>query len=381
MQKKIYRKCPICDADHGSVLCSIEFSPCNNERLPEVFDVVSCSRCKFVFDDLAITQKDLDEYYAHTIKYQHPDAWGNGGFSAASLERYVHILEFVRPYLDNSNSFLDIGAGKGGLLYSVKDVCGGKKQFTAIEPSMPFVIEHDDVSFYPFFDEILEKNFYYDFIFCTHVLEHVFDLQSFVENISKVSKEGKYVYIEVPNAAAYIKGYKAPFYYFDREHINHFTMNSLNNLFSRYGFEMVSSFETQSIGVIFKKTCTKKLDFIHSDCEYSCLIDYVEQSKKLDEIDYYKDIDKFPILCWGMGAYLRRIFLKPNFPKSIAAIIDRDRGGRHESWQGIPLVTSDILFDEQYISSTVLITSVLWSNEIRQQLLAMNFKGSIRNSF
>ena len=37
-----------------------------------------------------------------------------------------------------------------------------------------------------------------------------------------------YFYIEVPNAAAYINlDIKPPFYYFDREHINHFTPDSL----------------------------------------------------------------------------------------------------------------------------------------------------------
>ena len=290
-------------------------------------------------------------------------------------------MEFVRPYLNSSRSFLDIGAGKGGLLYSVKEICGREKQLTAIEPSIPFATEHNGISFYPFFDEIIDKSFYFDFIFCTHVLEHVFNLQGFVENISKVSKEGKYVYIEVPNAAAYIKGYNAPFYYFDREHINHFTLTSIKNLFASYGFEVISSFETQSIGIIFRKIGMKTLNFTCFDNKYSSIIDYIDQSNKLDNIDCYSKIDKFPILCWGMGAHLRRIFLKPNFPKAISAIIDRDRGGRGESWQGIPLVTSDILFDEQYASSTVLITSVLWANEIRQQLLEMNFKGNIINSF
>ena len=378
---KLKRICPICGGTSADFLCEISFAPICEENLPNTFNIVACSTCHFVFDDLDITQKDLDDYYAHTIKYQHPNAWGNGGYSADSLERYRDIVDFVRPYLDECHSFLDVGAGKGGLLHSVKDVCGCDKIFTAVEPSMRFIKEHNGIYFYPFLEEILESNTYYDFIFCTHVMEHVFDLQSFVKKISDVSKDGKYVYIEVPNAAAYFKGHKAPFYYFDREHINHFTIHSLKNLFFQYGFKMLFSFETQSIGIIFQKTNETVCCNHNFDCGYSAIVDYVEQSKQLDTIDYYSDITKFPVLCWGMGAHLRRIFLKHNFPNPISAIIDRDRGGHGESWNGIPLVTSDILLDDQYALSSVLITSVLWETEIRKQIAKMNFKGNVFTAF
>lgn len=378
---KLKRICPICGGVSADFLCEISFAPIDEENLPSMFNIVACSNCHFVFDDLDITQKDLDDYYAHSVKYQHPDAWGNGGYSTASLARYRHIVDFVRPYLEECHSFLDIGAGKGGLLHTVKETCHCNKIFTAVEPSMCFIKEHNGIYFYSSLEDTLAQNFRYDFIFCTHVLEHVFDLQSFVKKINDISKIGKYVYIEVPNAAAYVKGHKAPFYYFDREHINHFTIESLKNLFFHYGFKMLFSFETQSIGIIFQNTNETVCGSYNFDSGYSAIVDYVEQSKKLDAIDYYSAITSYPVLCWGMGAHLRRIFLKHDFPKPISAIIDRDRGGRGESWNGIPLVTSDILLDDQFALSTILITSVLWETEIRQQIAKMNFKGSIFTAF
>lgn len=381
MQKKLYRKCPVCDADQGSALCTIEFSPCDNERLPVAFDVVSCSRCKFVFDDLAITQQNLDEYYTHTIKYHHPDTCGSGGFSPASLARYAHVVELCKKYLSDCQSFLDIGAGKGGLLQSIKKVCGAEGRYAAVEPSMAFVKEHAGIRFYPFLDELLAQHAKYDFVFCTHVLEHVYDLGNFVEKIGSVLSDGKYAYIEVPNAAAYIKGQKAPYYYFDREHINHFTPTSLKNLFEFHGFELIFLESSANIGMILqKKHPVKNSSTVSADEDFVNIVAYVEQSKALEDSNYYDGIS-FPVICWGMGAHLRRVFLKPAFPKPVSAIIDRDRGGQGESWQGIPLVTSDILQEERYKHSTVLITSVLYADEIRQQLESMGFQGKVLTAF
>ena len=100
----------------------------------------------------------------------------------------------------------------------------------------------------------------------------------------------------------------------------------------------------------------------------------------LENSNYYDDIS-FPVICWGMGAHLRRVFSKPAFPKPVSAIIDRDRGGHGESWQGIPLVTADILREEQYAQSTVLITSVLYADEIKHQLANMGFRGKVLTAF
>lgn len=377
----MYRKCPVCGYDVVNSLYPISFADVIDENLPNRFDVVVCSRCQFVFDDLAITQQDLDDYYTHTIKYHHPDTCGSGGFSPASLARYAHVVELCKKYLSGCQSFLDIGAGKGGLLQTVMKVCGDEREYVAVEPSMALVKEHDGVRFYPFWDELLAQNAQYDFVFCTHVLEHVYDLSDFIEKIGRFLSDGKYAYIEVPNAAAYITGQKAPFYYFDREHINHFTPTSLKNLFSFHGFELVYSEAAANIGMILRKnTAGKQSSRVDSDEDFAKIVAYVEQSKSLENMNYYKDIS-FPVICWGMGAHLRRIFLKSAFPKPVSAIIDRDRGGHGESWQGIPLVTADILREEQYAQSTVLITSVLYADEIKHQLANMGFSGKVLTAF
>ena len=107
---------------------------------------------------------------------------------------------------------------------------------------------------------------------------------------------------------------------------------------------------------------------------------YIEQSQTLDAANSYENI-VHPVVLWGFGAYLRRIFMKPNFPKPIAAIIDRDRGGQGRIWNDIPLVTADILAEEAFSRSTVLITSVLYAEEIRRQLEEEGFQGTVLTAF
>ena len=94
----------------------------------------------------------------------------------------------------------------------------------------------------------------------------------------------------------------------------------------------------------------------------------------------YDDID-VPVILWGFGAYLRMVFLKPDFPRNISAIIDRDRGGKGESWNGIPFVSEAILDESEFSKATVIITSVLYADEIKRQLQARGFAGKVLTAF
>lgn len=241
--------------------------------------------------------------------------------------------------------------------------------------------EQNGIKFFGTIDDIIDKNIKFDVIFCTHVMEHIYNLHLFIKKMSLVSGEKTMFYIEVPNAATYIKGYKAPFYYFDREHINHFTPISLKNIFLLHGFEDIWHEYSNNIAIIFKKSTPVNISDLPCDHTYTQnILAYIEQSKVLDASISYDSLMP-PIILWGFGAYLRRIFLKPDFPKPIAAIIDRDRGGKSQMWNGIPLVTADILAENEFSKATVLITSVLYAEEIKQQITQSGFQGTVLTAF
>ena len=56
-------------------------------------------------------------------------------------------------------------------------------------------------------------------------------------SLKKLLNPNGIIYIEVPDANRYSNYYVVPFYYFDCEHINHFDINSLKNLFEDNEFK------------------------------------------------------------------------------------------------------------------------------------------------
>ncbi len=246
---------------------------------------------------------------------------------------------------------------------------------------MRLIKEQDGIQFFGAVDDLIERKIRFDFVFCTHVMEHIYDLHSFIEKMNCVLREKAMCYIEVPNAAAYIKGHKAPFYYFDREHINHFTPAALKNVFLLHGFEDVWHEYSNNIAFVFKKCAPASLSALSCDHTYAQdIAAYIEQSKSLEARMSYAGLTP-PIILWGFGAYLRRIVLKPDFPEPIAAIIDRDRGGKGQTWNGIPFVTADILAKKEFSRATVLITSVLYAEEIKREIAQSGFQGAVLTAF
>ena len=54
-----------------------------------------------------------------------------------------------------------------------------------------------------------EKEF--DFVILTHVVEHIYDLSTAIQNIYSILKDDGILYLEVPDASKYLEYYIVPF--------------------------------------------------------------------------------------------------------------------------------------------------------------------------
>lgn len=374
-QSKLKRQCPICAGKIGEVLYKVDFAPVKGEMLPAEFNVVSCVDCGFVYDDMLSSQSMFDDYYRTSMKYQTQGTLGSGDFSLSDRRRYSELLDFLDSDIKSSMKILDIGAGKCGLLRFFQE--RGYTSLTAIEPSI--AKSNTDFMIYHTLDE-LEGEF--DFIFCTQVLEHVFDLNSFIQKILSKSHVNTLFYFEVPDAEKYISSYRAPFHLFDREHINHFTYQSLKNLGAKFKLSECRSlffnYVYENIGCLFRKD--HRVQIVPDVSGKKNIKKYIEFSFERDTLSNLLNL-KSPIIIWGLGAYFRRIYCKEDFPKQISAIIDREQGKLGKSWNDIPIVTSDILKTPEYAQSTVIITAALYADEIKRELEEMGFQGKVLTAF
>lgn len=87
--KHLLRPCPICDNLSGNILHKQIFSLQKNSILPNEYDVVSCSKCGFVFADTSANQNKYSEYYLSFSKYEDKNSIAASG--GGIVPNYLNI--------------------------------------------------------------------------------------------------------------------------------------------------------------------------------------------------------------------------------------------------------------------------------------------------
>jgi 2-polyprenyl-3-methyl-5-hydroxy-6-metoxy-1,4-benzoquinol methylase len=139
-------------------------------------------------------------------------------------------------------NILDIGANRGTFCKHVLSNSESLARFHAVETDPDFeeiFLGLDDrVCFDLKRVENLEfQNDFYDFIYCIHTLEHVFDLKALLEKLRNTLTDDGYFYISVPNIlnGAY-DGFSEIFI---DPHTIHFEYDNLKHVLTKSGFEIV----------------------------------------------------------------------------------------------------------------------------------------------
>jgi SAM-dependent methyltransferase len=209
----------------------------------------------------------------------------------------------------------------------------------------------------------------FDVVLLSHVLEHIADVREAADGLASMVTPGGFVYLEVPDAARYSKFLIAPFHDFNNEHINHFSLNSLDMLLLRRGFERIEG-GTKVVPIapqapypaafgLWKKTGVARED-IRFDTELrSGLGDYVNDSADLLlRIDsrLRDSLGDEPIALWGAGNLALKL-LEDTVLKdlNVVAVVDGSRQRQGISLNGITVVAPDALKD---FEGTVLVMSL-----------------------
>jgi SAM-dependent methyltransferase len=207
-----------------------------------------------VYADVAVAQSEMDEVYKDHSKYAvniYVDETNERTIAAPppadapfDVERLKRTAEFIRDALpDRSSRVLDAGCGTGSLLGFLKDF--GYSNLLGLDPSptaAKTVVEVHGVpaiagSFLAPPSDVVE----FDIVTLCHVLEHLTDVRGAVAGLNRILKLGGVAYVEVPDAKRYVDFLIAPYHDFNSEHINHFSLNVLDQLMRANGFEPVMS--------------------------------------------------------------------------------------------------------------------------------------------
>lgn len=191
------------------------------------------------------------------------------------LRKTAAFLSEIIP--DLNSRIMDIGCATGGLLKEMSDL--GYRALFGIDPSEDCVRVSNEIpgvmAKIGSLNQLPDGIDRFNLLVFSHVLEHVQDLETVMLALDRLLDENGLIYIEVPDATRYPDCIIAPFQDFNTEHINHFSIQSLNNLFrkgwvmKRYGqklIDMEAGKVFPAAYVVFQKA--------ESDFENSLAFDY-----------------------------------------------------------------------------------------------------------
>jgi methionine biosynthesis protein metW len=204
------------------------------------YDVVQCTRCGAFYADNIGEAMPLMHYYEMMSKYE-TEAFS---VSREALAEYAFAIGFLRRHIAPEQSIIDIGCGNGAMLHMLQEQ--GFRHLTGLEPSekncrsiterwgiraIQGQLGGTDSSFDPH-----EK---FDIVLMEGVLEHLIDVQGNVrEALSYLKKDGA-LYLNVPDLAAFPDCHDL-YQQFSVEHVNFFSLPSMQNLMGAFGMTCVA---------------------------------------------------------------------------------------------------------------------------------------------
>lgn len=392
--------CPICENTQYEQLLNL---PCGNLDGSHLYDpviVVACSLCGHVYN--LVSEKDQagmlkyyeDEYSLNNLGSPNTEGDIPGSSNAASIERYSLLYDFIKPYLNKSDSILDIGCATGGFLKYLKE--RDYKKLYGIDPSSAYVaearkIEGLKISLDSAEAMLFESNTF-DFLIADQVVEHLFDPNKIFIEATRVLKPGGYFCISVPDAARYYDNYFFDFYWFlMREHIQHFDFEHLFTLARKYGFtlrdivgassDMLSNVvKLPSLSMIFEYDNDGGTSIIKRMGLKSKITSYIDMCRVNDNSDFlmcrhYES--KKQMYAWGIGREFLYLYTNGGLKGcNIRGLIDDTPAKQGRTFKGMKIMSSDIIKDLPE-DSIIFIMAFAHKEMMMDKLKQMGYKGSV----
>lgn len=348
-----------------------------------------CPSCGFVFTQNPFTSEQLDNRYKNMSKFEYdaPTYVLDNDYKRQS-HRQKHFLE---ENLDFSeiHSILEVGASSGYNLSLYKDKC---ERILGIEPSAlncRLSMEKYGVKlFNGMFDEFVERraNEQFDLVFLSMVLEHIVSPGLFIEEIETVKP--KYIFIEVPTLD--LRHQEEPMGIFAEEHVNLFTLDSLNKLMTVKGYSLVNVENIYGLrrylpaGYPAIATIWKKSIEIEPALQYNvfsseeCLDRYISDSIiRLNilqrKIAMIPDNEKLAL--WGVGHHVSMLLANSDLhKKNIVKVYDSDSRKHGIKFAGIEISAFEKKDIEDGDVDGILITTYTAQKAILRYIEKLNLK-------
>ena len=237
-----YNECPVCSSNHIQKLLDIQDYTVSQE----IFEVWHCSKCTFRFTQNIPTADNIGPYYQSANYISHSDT--QDGF----IHRCYHMvrnytLQLKRKLIQETTGkqigdLLDVGAGTVAFSKVMKNAGWAVTGLEPDETARKNALEINELQL------LSPDNLYkispesFDAITMWHVLEHVHDLQGYLEKYHSILRKNGRLIIAVPNYTSYDASVYQQYWaaYDVPRHLYHFSPESMSMLADKKGFKINS---------------------------------------------------------------------------------------------------------------------------------------------
>ena len=294
-------------------------------------------------------------------------------FTLSSWKNQPHVprlVEVIQSLIgrDHSHSILDIGCNDGTFLDTLKNQ--GYQNLHGIEPTLDAyeaaMSKHSCIHNTFFSRAIATELFtkaYFNIITTRQVLEHVTDLQDFLAGIHSILKEDGLLVIEVPDSSWNLENLD---YALWEEHVNYFTLTTLNLLLKSCGFNLVHHESTLFSGkalILFCQKTSNTSEVKQTNIVDRPFIDRFAESWPVfcNRLNRFLADQNRPILIYGCGSRSSTLINFTDLSTIITGYIDDQSDKQHLFVPGsnLPILP----WEEKYRHDHTLLLGVNTENE------------------
>jgi SAM-dependent methyltransferase len=382
------RSCPVCAKKKYTYLCSVKLANFDGFELLNRVRVSACKHCGFLLNE-RVLGGELERFYTQESQYGSESSFGTGGVSQGDRDRYDIYANLIASYVPKDAKICDIGCAKGGLLLHLNSLGYSEVMGVELHPdlvayatTMGVHATIGDAENLPFAPKSVDVLIY------SHVFEHLLDFDAVMHEILRVLKDDGILFIEVPNSMEYSKHRVFDLFWLGiREHINHFSKESLADLLGKYTFVSLESFETHIaysnekyaypslMGVFQKGQCSyEKKEFVNFRAHQSMLEYYnSDVAKLLKRVAKVKEIlqSAQKVVFWGIGAefFIINSFFDISKYASKIVLVDKDTTKQKRSFKSLAIQAPEILETMQEERDVHVILCSVFHSEIMREML------------
>ncbi|MDP1897456.1 MAG: class I SAM-dependent methyltransferase, partial [Sulfurimicrobium sp.] len=340
------RSCPVCCYPESEAVWHLELVVPEAFSLQSRFSVNTCTRCGAAFHDVD-PQADRNGYYESYT--------GSDRIHYQITAEQARLNDLTVGFLERQGlaskglAIADVGCSFGITLMSLRQ--RGFNNLYAIDPdraAIRYLMQQGiagrtGLATDPFPE--LENKF--DLILLRHVLEHLYSPLEAVNNVAKWLKPKGKIYIELPDLALFFESGPFPGFFFEYEHINHFSLCSLLNLmrgFSLTHYESTSEIYPCLRTLFEKSDVMQPLSFNAKDAQ--CVRESLSLPSKKGKVvlENIARLGTREIALWGVSKFVYRLLTHTQLRNcNIRHMVDRNLQRQGERLLGVTIESPETL--------------------------------------